>query len=163
MKAAVKTAREKLPEKQLEEFISKFDAKNQALIRALRKALRKRLAGANELVYDNYNFFVIGYSPTERPSEAILSLAAQANRLALCFLQGARLPDPAHILKGSGRQVRSVGLESAGDLRRPEIAHLIKLAVARGAAPLPAGRTKLVIRSESAKQRPRRKPARRAV
>ena len=63
------------------------------------------------------------------------------------------------ILKGSGRQVRSVRLESASDLQRPEIAHLIKLAVERAAAPLPAGRTKLVIRSVSAKQRPRRKPA----
>jgi hypothetical protein len=29
--------------------------------------LRQRLPTANELVYDNYNFFVIGYSSTERP------------------------------------------------------------------------------------------------
>ena len=28
------------------------------------KALRKRLPAANELVYDNNNFFVIGYSST---------------------------------------------------------------------------------------------------
>jgi len=146
-------------EKRLGAFIAKFSVSDQARIRAARRDMRRRLAGAFELVYDNYNFFVIGYGPTERPSDAILSLAAQANRLALCFLQGARLPDPAGILKGSGRQVRSVRLESASDLQRPEIAHLIKLAVERAAAPLPAGRTKLVIRSVSAKQRPRRKPA----
>jgi len=150
-------------EKRLRTFIAKFSVPDQARIRAARRDLRRRLAGAFELAYDNYNFFVIGYSPTERPSDAIVSLAAQANRLALCFLKGARLPDPAHILKGSGRQVRSVRLESARDLQRPEIARLITLAVALGAAPLPAGRTKLVIRSESVKQRPRRKPARRAV
>ena len=150
-------------EKRLRAFIAKFSAPDQARIRAARRDLRRRLAGAFELVYDNYNFFVIGYSPTERPSDAILSLAAQANRLALCFLQGARLPDPARMLKGSGRQVRSVRLETARDLQRPEIAHLIKLAVERGPAPLAAGRTRLVIRSVSTKQRPRRKPVRRGV
>ena len=52
------------PEAQLDGFIDKFDEKNAALIRALRKALRKRLPTANELVYDNYNFFVIGYCST---------------------------------------------------------------------------------------------------
>jgi len=150
-------------EKQLKAFIAKFSPTDQVRIRAARRELRRRLAGAFELVYDNYNFFVIGYGPTDRPSDAILSLAAQANRLALCFLRGARLPDPGGILKGSGRQVRSVRLESAKDLRRPEIGQLIDLAVERGPAPLPPGRTKLVIRSVSAKQRPRRQPVRRAV
>jgi hypothetical protein len=32
-----------------------------------------------EIVYDNYNFFVIGFSVTERPSDCILSIAAAAN------------------------------------------------------------------------------------
>ena len=56
------------PDAQLRSFIAKFDARNQSLIRAVRRALRKRLPTATELVYDNYNFFVIGYSPTPRPS-----------------------------------------------------------------------------------------------
>ena len=81
-------------EKQLQAFIAKFDAKDQRLIQAVRKALRKRFATANELVDDNYNFFVIGYSPTERPSDAIVSMAARANGVGLCFIHGASLPDP---------------------------------------------------------------------
>jgi hypothetical protein len=44
-------------EQQLANFIKKFDPKNAALIRSVRKALRARLPTANELVYDNYNFF----------------------------------------------------------------------------------------------------------
>ena len=64
MKAADKTpTRSAEAEKQLEEFIGKFEQKHQALIRATRKALRRRLPAANELVYDNYNFFVIGTVP----------------------------------------------------------------------------------------------------
>jgi len=47
---------------QLKRFIRKFDPKDQALIRAVRSALRNRMPAANELVYDNYNFFAIGYS-----------------------------------------------------------------------------------------------------
>ena len=71
-------------EKQLKGFIAKFDPKHQAVIRAARKALRERFPTATELVYDNYNFFVIGYGPTERPSDAVISIAA-ANGVGLCL------------------------------------------------------------------------------
>lgn len=36
----------------------------------------RRFPNANELVHDNYNFFVIGYGPSERPSGALISIAA---------------------------------------------------------------------------------------
>ena len=146
-------------EKQLKSFIEKFEPKHQTLIRAVRKALRKRLPTANEFVYDNYNFFVIAYGPTERPSECILSMFASANGVGVCFLWGAKLPDPKKILRGSGNQTRSIRLESVDVLARPEVEALIAAAVARAKSPLPAsGRGKLIIRSVSAKQRPRRKP-----
>ncbi len=145
------------PKKQLDSFIEKFEPKHQALIRAVRKELRKRLPTANELVYDNYNFFVIGYVPTERPSDAILSIAAAANGVGLCFLHGASLPDPKKILQGSGKQTRFIRLESAETLARPEVAAVLAAAVAKAKTPLPeSGDGKLIIRSISKKQRPRR-------
>jgi hypothetical protein len=148
------------PEKQLDHFIEKFDPKKQALIRSLRKALRKRLPAANELVYDNYNFFVIGYCATERPSDCIVSLAAGASDVNLNFYYGATLPDPHGILQGSGSQNRFVRLESVQTLARPEVDALIQAAVDQAKAPLAAsGKGKLIIRSVSAKQRPRRKAA----
>ncbi len=144
----------------LRAFIAKFDAKDQRLIRAVRSAVRRRFRTAHELVYDNYNFFVIGYSPTERPSDAIVSIAARANGVGLCFLHGAGLPDPAKILSGSGTQTRFLRLPSAAVLARPEVEALLAAAIARAKRPLPAsGRGKLIIRSVSAKQRPRRRPA----
>jgi len=160
MKAAAKPARVSSadPEEQLRSFIDKFDEKNQAVIRAVRKVLRKRLAGANEIVYDNYNFFVIGYSPSERPSDTICSIAAGANGVGLAFYRGATLPDPHKILLGSGTQNRFVRLESAATLARPEIEALIAAAIAQSRLPLQArGPRKLIIRSISGKQRPRRK------
>src|SRR5436190_8084492 len=146
-------------EQLLRRFIDKFEPKHRATIRAVRKALRARFPTAHQLVYDNYNFFVIGFGPTERPSDCFISIAAAANGVGLCFLHGASLPDPASILSGSGKQTRFVRLPSADVLKEPEIVNLLKLANERARVPLPAsGRGKLMVRSVSAKQRPRRKP-----
>ena len=147
-------------ESQLTAFIRKFAAKDQRLIRAVRSAVRKRFPTAHELVYDNYNFFVIGYSPTERPSDAIVSIAARANGVGLCFIHGAGLPDPKKLLLGSGNQTRFIRLESANVLANPDVEALVAAAIDRSKTPLPAkGRGKLIIRSVSAKQRPRRTAA----
>ncbi len=143
-------------ESQLKEFIDKFDTKNQAVIRAVRKALRKRLPTTNEIVYDNYNFFVIGYSPTERTSDTIVSIAAGRNGVGLSFYRGATLPDPHNVLQGSGSQNRFIRLESAAVLDQPEVAALIDAAVAQGKPLAESGKGKLIIRSISAKQRPQR-------
>lgn len=153
-------ARGKGPESELRGFIAKFDPENRRLIRAVRKALRARFPTAFELAYDNYNFFVLGYSPTERPSDAVVSMAAGASGVGLCFIRGARLPDPKKILLGSGSQTRFIRLPSADVLTRPEVKALIAAAVAQSRTPFRrAGKPMLVIRSISAKQRPRRKPA----
>jgi hypothetical protein len=146
------------PESQLRAFIAKFEPKFQKLIRAVRQVLRRRFPTMHELVYDNYNFFVIGYCPTERPSDCIFSIAAASNGIGLCFTHGARLPDPKGILTGSGKQTRFLRLESTDVLDQPEVNILFELATAQSKAPVPTtGRGRLIIRSISAKQRPRQK------
>src|SRR5580692_4591126 len=110
------------PSKQLDTFIAKFDPSMAKLIRSIRSALRKRFPTAIELVYDNYNFFVIGYSPTERPTDYIVSLAANAKGVGLSFNHGATLADPHGILEGSGSQNRFVRLtEGAKTLKNPHV------------------------------------------
>jgi hypothetical protein len=145
-------------EEQVKAFIGKFEKKHQAVIRAARKALRKRFPTATELVYDNYNFFVIGFGPSERPSDCIVSIAAAANGVGLCFIRGASLPDPAKVLLGSGKQTRFIRLPSADVLQRPEVKALLTAAAEGAKTPLPThGPPRFVIRSVSAKQPPRRK------
>jgi hypothetical protein len=69
-----------------------------------------------------------------------------------------RLPDPHKLLLGSGNQNRFIRLVSTETLARPEVQALIAAAVRQAKTPLPAnGSGKLIIRSVSAKQRPRRK------
>jgi Domain of unknown function (DU1801) len=145
-------------EKQLTSFIAKFEPKHQALIRALRKILRQRMPTANELVYDNYNLFVIGFCSTERSSDCIVSIVGGASGIGLSFYWGATLPDPHGILQGGGNQNRFIRVESAATLARPEVKAVIAAAIAQGKIPLRAtGPRKLIIRAIAPKQRPRRK------
>ncbi len=148
-------------ERQLDGFIEKFAQEDQQLIRALRAAMQRRLPRANELIWDNYNFFVIGYCTTERPSDAILSIAAAANGAVLSFYHGADLADPTGILLGEGAQNRFIRLPSPDELADPAVDALIAQAESLAAHPYPAdtGPPKLIIRSVSAKQRPRRREA----
>jgi hypothetical protein len=145
-------------ERQLAGFINKFDTRNAALIRSVRRVLRKRMPSANELIYDNYKFFVIGYCSTERPSDCIVSIAAAANGVGLSFYYGATLPDPQKLLLGNGGQNRFIRIDSAAVFKRAGIEALIAAAIAQAKKPLPQrGKGKLIIRLISKKQKPRRK------
>jgi hypothetical protein len=145
------------PEQQLKEFVAKFEPAIGKLIRDCRSVMRKRFPTANELVYDNFNFFVIGYCTTERPSDCVVSLAANSKGIGLSFYHGATLPDPHQILQGSGNQNRFVRLDGVATLSRPEVLELLAAAEAQANPSfVKAGRGKLIIRSISEKQRPRR-------
>src|SRR5215213_4316292 len=146
------------PAEQVEAFIAKFEPATAKLIRECRAEVRALLPTAVELVYDNYNFFVLGYSTSERPSDCIVSLAAAANGVSLSFYYGASLPDPENLLQGSGKQNRFVRLPDAKTLRVPGVLALINAAMAQAQPPLPStGCGHTIVQSVSAKQRPRRK------
>ncbi len=148
------------PEAQLRSLIEKFDPKDQKLIRSVRSAVRKRLPTANELVYDYESFFVIGYSPTDHPTDGIVSIAARADGVRLYLTQGPQLPDPKKLLMGAGKQVRFIRVGAAGELAHPDVEALIAAAIDQAGVPLPAkGRGRLIIRTFAGKQGPRRRLA----
>ena len=160
MKQPKKSAPTESPAKQIAGFIAKFDPKVAKLIRSLRAAVRKRFPTSTELVYDNYNFLVFGFCTTERASDCLVSLAAQAKGVSLCFYWGATLPDPHKVLHGGGKQVRWIHLESAAVLKRPEVEELLQAAVDQAKSPLPkSGPGATIVRAISAKLRPRRAAA----
>ena len=119
--------------------------------------LRKRMPTATELVYDNYNALAIGFGPSERTSEAIVSLAVYARGVNLYFLYGAHLEDPDRLLEGNGTRGRFVRLPTAKRLAEPGVQALLDAAISDCDPPLPAtGRVRTIVKSVSAKQRPRR-------
>jgi hypothetical protein len=146
----------KSPAQELAGFIARFRPEIAALIRDARARMRKRLPRAVEIVYDNYNALVIGFGPTERASEAIVSIVAYPRWVSVCFLQGAHLPDPLGLLIGGGNQVRHIRLDAgAAVLDTPPIRALISEALRFSGEPFD-GKNRLVIKAISAKQRPRR-------
>jgi hypothetical protein len=145
------------PKKQLDLFLGKYNPPIASLARQALIKLRKRLIGSLEMVYDNYNALVIGFVPNERPSDAIFSIVLYPEHVSLCFLQGAGIPDPHGRLLGSGNLARHIRLESAATLDDPEIVSLMNAALHRAKVPLdPKQPRRLIIKSISAKQRPRR-------
>lgn len=145
---------------QLNGFMAKYTPAVTKEGRAVVAKVRKLLPGATQMVYDNWNFLVVGFGPSDRPSDAVLSVAFAPKWIALCFVQnGPKLPDPHKILRGSGTVVRNVRLMKAADFDKPAVRALVKAALAMARVPFPkSGRGPLIIKSISAKQRPRRPP-----
>ena len=147
------------PGKQLDGFLSKYSPEVRALAKAVLRKMRVRLPGAYELVYDNYNALAIGFGPTDKSSDAVFSIALYPRWVTLFFLQGAHLDDPDGLLRGTGKQVRSIVLEDASVLDRREIRALMKRALQSSPKPIrrtTGGGGTLIIKSVSANQRPRR-------
>ncbi len=145
------------PAKQLAAFLKKYTPEVAATARAALRKIRARLPGATEMVYDNYNALVIAFGPTDRASEAIFSIALYPRWVNLFFVQGAKLPDPDKILKGSGNLVRRIEIRDASELDKPEVRAVMRTAMKLATKPIdPSARRRLIIKSVSAKQRPRR-------
>jgi hypothetical protein len=145
------------PRQQLAGFLERYTPDVRRLATASLAKLRNRLPGGVEFVYDNYNALVIGFGPTEHPSDAILSMAFYPRYANLYFLFGAELPDPERRLSGNGKRVRFVRVDAATVFDEPAIATLIDVALRT--APEPMIRKtprRLVIRAVAKRQRPRR-------
>ena len=148
-------------EAELRTLIAKFAPAHLRLIGAMRRWLLKRLPTAHEVVYEYRDCFVISYSPNEHGYEGVLAVRGSADGVKLFFNHAKELPDPAKLLKGSGSQCRSIDVEGAATLARPEVASLIEEAIALNRVPFAgAGRGSVVMSpSTSAKQRKRNRPA----
>ena len=82
-----------------------------------------------------------------------MSLALYPRWVTLFFLRGVDLPDPARRLTGDGVQVRQIRLTRAEILDEPEVVALVESAKAGKTF---AGPARIVVKSISPKQRPRR-------
>lgn len=141
----------------LEPFLAKYDERIAAQARTVRKHLAKLFPRGYELVYDNYNALAFGFSPTDRASDVLVSVAAYPKWVTLFFMKGAMLPDPHRVLQGSGSKIRSVRLAPAEVLHSAPVQELLRRSVeeAKPAFAL-APPLRTVVKSVSAKQRPRK-------
>lgn len=145
------------PHAELDSFIDKFTPEVAALTRALLAKAIAQVPGATIPVYDNYNALAIGFGASDRVKDIIFSLAVMPRWVTLCFTWGTRLDDPGQLLGGSGSQVRHVRLHVPEAWDAPAVQDFVAQALARADRPIdPTATGGLVIKSISAKQRPRR-------
>jgi hypothetical protein len=148
------------PKKQLDRFLARYKPEIAALARATMAGVRARLPGAVELVYDKANALVVGFGPTEKPSEAVFSVVVFPRWVLLYFLQGAVLPDANGLLKGAGKVGRHIRLTDAATLEDPAVGELMDDAVDLADVQIGAGqKAKIVIRMAAETPRRRGSPA----
>ena len=143
---------------QLESFLAKFTPEMAKSTKGVLAAMRKICPGAIELVYDNYNALAIGFATGERVKDVWFSIAVYPKWASLFFFKTMPLKDPDKLLKGSGTTTRHIVLnEGAKTLASPGVQALIVQALAKAGDPFAAGgKGRIVIKSISEKQRPRR-------
>lgn len=142
---------------ELDSFIDKFTPEVATLTRALLAKAVAQVPGATIPVYDNYNALAIGFGPSDRVKDVVFSLAVMPKWVTLCFTWGTRLDDPEGLLGGNGNQVRHIRLHKPEAWDAPAVQDFVKQALARADRAIdPDAPGGLIIKSISAKQRPRR-------
>ena len=146
------------PARQLSAFMRDYTPAVQKTAQAALRKLRIQVPGATEMVYDTFNALVIGFAPGDRASEAILSIGLYPKWVNLYFLDGAVLPDPEGLLKGSGNRVRTLRLDDgASVLDQPAVRSLVAAAVGNADSPFDQRkRRRLIIKSVVTRRRARR-------
>jgi hypothetical protein len=142
---------------QLDAFLEKFSPDMAAQARAVLDRVREFVPGATELVYDDDHALVIGFGPTTRTGDTVLSVAVYPKWVTVFFMHGATLTDPFQLLHGTGSEVRGVRILDLAQFDDERLQMLIETAVAMAPKPIDgtAERT-LFIKSVSEKQRSRR-------
>ena len=93
----------------------------------LRKFLLKHLPGVIERSDAKAN--LVGYSYGPGYKEMVCTILMSKKGVKLGFYKGSELPDPYHLLTGSGKVHRYVEIKSAQDIRNPALLELLKQAV----------------------------------
>jgi hypothetical protein len=113
--------------------------------------------GHGRLVYDNYNALAIAFGANDKLSGVVFSIALYPRWVSLFFARGVELPNPEGLLQGTGKGIRHIMLKDIALFDKPGIQALIAEALSRATPPIDQNKPgKLIIKSISAKQRPRR-------
>ena len=98
---------------------------------AARKAVLKTAGKCSELIYETYcisNAFTF----TGKQGQGFIHIATYAGHVNLGFDRGTELDDPEEKLKGTGKLIRHIRLNSIADVRDDSVIQLIAQAVSQG-------------------------------
>jgi hypothetical protein len=98
---------------------------------AARKAVLKAAVKCSEIIYETYcisNAFTF----TGKQGQGFIHIATYAEHVNLGFDRGTELHDPNGKLKGTGKLIRHIRLNSIADVRDDSVIQLIAQAVSQG-------------------------------
>jgi hypothetical protein len=113
--------------RKVDTFLVNYPEPVRETIRAAREFLARMLPNAQESV--DRSAKLIGYSYGPGYKGLVCTLILSKSGVKLGVARGAELPDPNHLMAGSGKVHRHVQLHSAADLARTGLEQLLKDAV----------------------------------
>ncbi|MGF7041101.1 hypothetical protein [Mucilaginibacter lappiensis] len=109
-------------------LISPFSDEVQNKALWLRDFVWSQYPQANELIFDNHDNIILGWSPTEKVGHAscVIALDRTNNNIYFGFYDGAALADPEKLLTGNGKRYRYIQIEDINDFPKAYITQLLK-------------------------------------
>ena len=99
----------------------------QELARAARSVIEQIMPDVVEVVWPKQNIAGYGVGP-KKMSEQFCYIALLKERINLGFYYGADLPDPTHLLEGSGKLLRHIKITQLEQLEDPALRQLMQAA-----------------------------------
>lgn len=110
-----------------EDIANKYPGKVSELAFLTRAFLFDKLANIAEYTDNTAN--IVGYGFGTGYKDTLVAMIFSKKGLKLGFYKGASLPDPAKLLKGTGKVHKYVELATADDISNPALTRLLKEAL----------------------------------
>jgi len=114
-------------EKAIETFLASYPAEVGELAHAARRLLREAFPDAEETLDESAKVIGYGYGPGYKGVVGTLILSRTGVKVGI--VRGSELPDPKHLMQGSGKVHRHVVLQTLADLKRPGLKALLEAAL----------------------------------
>ena len=110
-----------------EEIVQKADPNVQTLAREAKALIAQVMPNVVEVAWPTQNIIGYGVGP-KKMSEQFCYIAVFKERINLGFYYGADLPDPEHLLDGTGNALRHVKISMVAQLENPALVKLVDAA-----------------------------------
>lgn len=121
--------------KEFEQAIQSFSEEIKEIARQTRKLIYKVLPEVVEVVWVRQKNTGFGTGPKKK-TEHFCWVMPATNHVNLGFNYGAELPDPKHILEGTGKLFRHYKVKSVKNLSNPDLIKILKYATTYRVPPI---------------------------
>ena len=108
----------------IEQFLAQYAPNVRELARQMRAVIREVMPEAVEQLDPPAN--LIGYGTDRTYKGLICGITLHATHINLMFAKGTELPDPNHLLVGTGKRARHVKIRQPAEIENPAVRTLLE-------------------------------------